>query len=256
MTTAKDFMELQIYRRRCGPSNDIETPSLIDASARDETVQEGQSATNEEPSTPFPKCWLLLAMILAGLFISTAVTIGFLQASENKENWSLSFFPLPLSIDVILVTCFFAMLVVYIRMTEDDVKSTALFVVFFAVGVILGLGMETLALITTPDTTREARNNPLLVVWFNMFFFIGCFSLAAILGGKCDDETARLCWLRYYWYLSFTLGWMIGVFMGVVLALSIFGHQGVLAAPTLLSIQLAFFGAGTAAYFLAVNFRL
>jgi hypothetical protein len=246
MTTAKNLMELQIYRRRCDPSNDIETPLLIESTrntvASDENVQ---GSADEEKATPFPR-WLMLANIIVAPFGSTAIAMGVLQSSENQVIG-------PLFVDVILIIGFFAMMLgVYFLIKNIDVKTARAFlVVLFTVGIILGMGMETLALTTVADSTREQRINVyVFVVCINMFFWYGCYSLAAVLGDKWDEKTTRLCW--------FTLVWMVGIFMGVViLALcSVLGRQGggaAGAALTLLSfVLLTFFGAGIAAYFLAV----
>jgi 4-amino-4-deoxy-L-arabinose transferase-like glycosyltransferase len=106
--------------------------------------------------------------------------------------------------------------------------------------------METFAL-TAPD--REERN-PWLVVCFRLFLIGCCLLFAAVVGGRWDDKTR----LRLQAYLSCTVGWMIGVFMGEVLALSVLGRQGVIVAPALLSVALTFLGASTAAYFLSRQF--
>jgi hypothetical protein len=133
----------------------------------------------------------------------------------------------PLFINAILIIGIFAMLVVvYFRITNDDVKARALFVTFLTVGIILGLGMETLAFTTAPDSTREQRYNLPRVIYFAMILLIGFFSVAAILVDvKWDDKKERLRWSRYC-YLSlsltfgFTLGQIIGLFMVLVLVLA------------------------------------
>jgi hypothetical protein len=208
MTTVnKHFAEHIISRRRCcDPSNDIETPLLNEATGSTaatsrENVQ--GSTEDEEPSTPFPK-WLMLASILVA--VSTATAIRFLQTSENQENWSF-FIHL-----IIIIGISATFLVVY----PYDVKARAPFVTFLTVGIILGLGMETLAFTTVPDSTW-GKYNTLLVLWFkNIFLSIGFFSFAAVLEFKNDDKTAHLRWSRYYYsYVGFSLGWIIGVIIGV-----------------------------------------
>jgi hypothetical protein len=240
MTTVKDFTEHGISRRRFDPSNDIETPLLSEASGTrtggatrggENNVQ--GSTSNEEPSIPFPK-WLMLASIFVALFASTTIAMGFLQTSENQENWS--FFPRrgvigpSFFIDLFLLTnlLFAVLLVVYFGIMKDDVKARPLFATFLTVGIILGLGMAMLAITTAPDSsTREHRYNDLPLGFF--CFSIGVFfSFFAILECKCDDiKPARLRWSRHYYsFLSFTLGWLIGVFTGLVLARSILGRRG------------------------------
>jgi hypothetical protein len=199
MTTANDFMELQIYRRRCDPSTgDIEAPLLNEEAKRSTGASDKNfegSANDEEPSTSFPK-WLLRA-ILAALFVSSAIAMVFLQTSENKdENWSRGVIG-PLFVDAGLIICIIAMLV----LANDDAKGRASFVaIFFTVSVILGLGMEIL------------RNNPWIVVWNILSFRIG--RLAAVRGSKESHS-----------YLSFTFAWIIGVAMGVALALTVLGQK-------------------------------
>jgi hypothetical protein len=217
MTTVQDFAEHRISRRRCDPSNDIETPFLIEApgsigATSRENVQ--KSTDDEEPSIPFPT-WLML-VILVTQFVSTAFAIRFLQTSGNKENWSF-LFPIGgviylLFISVILIKGIFARL-----MVVHDVKAGALFLTFLTVGIILGLGMATMLVFTTaPDSTREQRDN--LPLGFLFFSIVSSF--AAVHECKRDDKTAHLRWSRYYYsYLGFSLGWMIGVDIGMVTGL-------------------------------------
>jgi hypothetical protein len=76
---------------RGDPSNNIEAPLLIEATRSTEASDENvQGSANEELSNLFPK-WLMLAILVA-LFVSTAIAMGFLQTSENQQNWS--FFPI------------------------------------------------------------------------------------------------------------------------------------------------------------------
>ena len=74
MTTAMDFLEPRIFKRRCDHSNDLENP-LLEATISTAEGEHKQERSKEDPSTPRLQR-LLLASFVA-LFIETmAITIG------------------------------------------------------------------------------------------------------------------------------------------------------------------------------------
>jgi hypothetical protein len=219
---------------------------LLEATSSTAEGEHKQESSKEDPSTPHPK-WLMLALFFA-LFIETmAITIAIQISSQGRESIPLFYLGggvIGPTIHVIVAGVIFV-LAIYYRFTHAaDVKEKALFGILFTAGIVLGLAMEALSLIL-PD---GFKNNP----WLNHvatslagmiiaveLLLIGYFFFNSSLGGdKCDA----------FW--GFYAGWSLGHFMSLLLAVANWGLQEEGDRTKLFCAMLAFFSAGTVAYFL------
>jgi hypothetical protein len=170
MTSAMDFLELRICRKRCDYSNDLENPLLEATSSTAKGEHEQEKSSKEDPSTPRPK--RLMLTLFVSLFVETmAITIYNLISSQGRE--SIFLFHLggvigPI-VDVIAVGIFVLWLVRYFRFVHADVKDKAFFGIFFTAGISLGLAMETLRLIVVSGVENNVKKSNCRIVGKEFF---------------------------------------------------------------------------------------
>jgi hypothetical protein len=199
MTTAMDFLEPRICRRRCEDhSNDLEN-SLLEATSCTAEGERKQESSKEDPSTPYPKR-LMLALFFA-LFIETMViTIAIQISSQGRESFLL--FHLggraigPIVNVIVVGVIFVVVMAIYFRCTHADVKDKALFGILFTAGIVLGLAMEALSSILADGVKNNTWLNHvatsltgMIIVVFLLVFLIGYFFFNIFLGG---DKLGRI----------------------------------------------------------------
>jgi hypothetical protein len=111
MTTAMDFLETGLCRRRCEDhSNDLENPLLVEATAG-ENKQEG-SKVHPSTTPPHPTKRLMLALFFALSVENIAFTIAIQISSQDREMIPLIHLVGGKLIGVML-TCFLAGMAAY-----------------------------------------------------------------------------------------------------------------------------------------------
>jgi hypothetical protein len=215
-----------------------------------------ESSKEDQSTSPHPTRRWMQALFLA-LFIETmAITIA-IQISWQGQASFLLFHsgrggvigPIVNVIDTVVGVIFVVVLALYFRFLHADVKDKVLFGIFFTAGIVLGLAMEALNLIVASGVVKNNtwlhRLAGMVIVVFPLVFLIACyFSFHnSFLGGN-----------QWEAFLGLYAGWSLGYYMSVLLAVASWAgvqeeEEGV-NGPKLLCVMLAFFLAGTVAYFL------
>jgi hypothetical protein len=238
MTTAMDFLEPQLCRRRCDHSNDLENP-LLEATSGTTEGDYKQESSKEDPSTPRPK-WLMLALVFQALFMKTMATTIFIQlSSQGPNSISLSYVwgVIVLAIvDVILVGVIFLVLADHFRLVVKDQGFFGKICMMMA-GILIGLAF--FATTCLLDVVVNFQLTVLIEYYFQLTFLIGYYCFTIGLGAKRDSQTIYLHWSRFQSCLGFSVGLTLGVFMSMILPVANLGLQGGLTAPNLVSVLLA-----------------
>jgi hypothetical protein len=151
MTTAMDFLEPRICRRRCEDHlNDLENHPLLEATSS--TVEQGehkQESNKVHPSTPHPKP-LMLALFFVLLIETMAIKLAIQIRPQGQEYLSLFLLlggvigPI---VDTIVVGVNLVVLAIYFRFMHDAVKDKAFFGISWTTSIVLRLAIEALGLL-------------------------------------------------------------------------------------------------------------
>jgi hypothetical protein len=181
----------------------------------------------------------MLALFFAICIETMIITIAIQISSQGRESFLL--FHLggrvigPIVNVIVVGVIFVVVLAIYFRFTHADVKDKALFGIFFTAGIVLGLAMEAWSMIVADGVKNLALC--MIIVFEHLVFLIGFFFFDSLLGRHRWDAS-----------LGFYVGWSLGYFMSLLLAVPNWGlHDEEGARPKLLCITLAFF---LATYFL------